>query len=448
MTAVFISLLVIVTISFVSPLLAHLIPHQLIPEAVFLILLGMIFGPNILGAFSLSDEVEVLSEIGVAFLFLLAGYEVDQKDLKGRTGAWATLAWFLSFGLAALVVHWRGRVSIFSFEGVALAIAMTATALGTLLPILKDRKLLGTPVGRFVLAHGAIGEVMPILAMAILLSLRSTLTSVLLVAVFIALSVTIAFIQKTLHDLGARVVELIHFKSESTAQTTVRGTVVLLIALVTVAAAMGFDVVLGAFAAGYIIRHTIPEGRQELEQKLDGLAFGFFIPIFFVVSGAYLDPSAITDDPWGWLGFLALLIAVRGLPVFFATYLPVDSGNHKQMTLRQRLSAALYATTSLPIIVAVTHLAVAAGAMSTTTASKLVMAGTASVMLLPVLAELANHAPEPKNPAWPLPASKVRASRPPANKKRATTSNKISRSEGKTSKPAKQQSAKDKESAN
>lgn len=371
-----------------SAAVTHFVPHRLLPEVIVLLAYGVLIGPHGLGFVEPADDLHLLLEIGMAFLFLMAGYEVDQKDLISTLGKNATITWVISLVLAAAVIAWRGRLSVFSIEGAATIIAMTATALGTILPILKDRGILGTPQGRFIMTQGAVGEVGPIVLIALVLSFNSAVWSFLFVILFALATVTIMVLRKQVVDAGTRLVEMVHFEAQTTAQITVRLAALLLVALVALADGLGIDLVLGAFAAGFIVRQTVPNGREEFDEKLDGLAYGFFIPIFFVMSGMAIDPSVVIDDFSGWLLFLVLLVGVRGLPIFAASFFPVTDDLHQKLSLRERLSAACYSTTNLPIIVAVTQLAQAHKAMSPETGSTLVFAGAASVLVMPLAAFL------------------------------------------------------------
>lgn len=128
----------------------------------------------------------------------------------------------------------------------------------------------------------------------------------------------------------------------------------------------------------------MPTGDEQLEAKLGGLAFGFLIPVFFVTSGMSIDVSAVVAAPGVLVAFLALLVLVRGLPVFFATRWDAQS----RFSTREQVRVALYATTGLPLIVAVTGVAVDSGQMSTASASILVAAGAITVLVLPMIATL------------------------------------------------------------
>lgn len=145
------------------------------------------------------------------------------------------------------------------------------------------------------------------------------------------------------------------------------------------------DVVLGAFAAGFILRFVTPNGNHTLNLKLEGVGYGFLIPVFFVVSGASIDVKAVVANPALLITFIIMLLLVRAVPIFVATTL-----DHRVNPLdpQDKLTVSLYCTTALPLIVAVTSLAVQGGTMHQTTASTLVAAGAVTVFLMPLLGGL------------------------------------------------------------
>lgn len=145
------------------------------------------------------------------------------------------------------------------------------------------------------------------------------------------------------------------------------------------------DVVLGAFAAGFILRFVTPNGNHTLNLKLEGVGYGFLIPVFFVVSGASIDVKAVVANPALLITFIIMLLLVRAVPIFAATTL-----DHRVNPLdpQDKLTVSLYCTTALPLIVAVTSLAVQGGTMHQTTASTLVAAGAVTVFLMPLLGGL------------------------------------------------------------
>ena len=124
--------------------------------ALLLILGGILIGPEGLGI-EVSSALQLIANIGLGFVFLLAGFEIDPAMLFARAGKLALWGWLISLGLAAALVGLlaaTGYVQAF----VPVALALTTTALGTVLPILREHDLLGRPFGHYFLAAGAFGE--------------------------------------------------------------------------------------------------------------------------------------------------------------------------------------------------------------------------------------------------------------------------------------------------
>lgn len=379
-----VSLSVIALLAFLCPLVAQNIPGKPIPETVLLLIGGMLLGPHAVGAIATDSAVGLLSDLGLGFLFLLAGYEINPSTITGTEGRRGLVTWVVTFAIACGAVILWPEFDLFGFDGLAVAIALTTTAIGTLLPILSERGLMGTRVGEEVLAYGTWGELAPVIAMTLLLTTRAKWVTIVVLAAFVALAMLAAVIPNHARRAGSFVFRFIERNADSNAQMVMRAIMVLLVGLTTLSAVFNLDIVLGAFAAGFILRFVVPEGSQGMEAKLSAVAFGFFIPLFFVVSGAKVDLAAVGQDPGLLVLFIGLLLVVRMVPVFVG----LSTGRRSRtMDVRERLSVAFYCTTALPLIVAVTAVAVDAGAMSQATASVLVAAGGITVLIMPLFAQ-------------------------------------------------------------
>jgi len=379
-----VSLFWIVAASVLAPLVAGSVPRKLVPEVVVLLVAGIVIGPYALDLAQAGDEIDMLKELGLGMLFLLAGYELDPDELTGRGGRRALVTWLCCLATAFGVVFVLSMVTEVHAE-VAAAIALTSTALGTLLPILQDRGLVQTRLGRTILNHGAFGELGPVIAMAVLLGAHGAGAEVLVLLLFAVLTAVVAAIPRRILRKGSRAVTLVRLGADSNSQTTVRLTLLLLVTLIALAAVFDLDIILGAFAAGFILRQFMPAGDEKLEAKLNGLACGLLIPVFFVVSGMNIDVQGVVSRPGMLIAIIVLLILCRGVPVFIATRWERDGG---VFDLRERTQIALYSATGLPLIVAVTTVAVQAGDMSTTNASVIVAAGAITVLVFPAAALL------------------------------------------------------------
>ena len=388
MESSFVSLMWIALCAVIAPLMAGMVPRRLVPEVVILLIAGVIIGPNVLGLAQTDDAIGLLRELGLGMLFLLAGYEIEVAELTGRSGRRALLTWLICLGTALAVVFLVGLSGAVHAE-IAVAIALCSTALGTLLPILKDGGLMGTAVGRSVMNHGAYGELGPVIAMAVLLGTGGPAQAVVAVIMFALIAAAVTLPWRRVRRETSKLMAVVDAGSETTGQTTVRLTVLLLVALCVLAEVFDLDVVLGAFAAGFILRQALPRGDEQLEHKLNGLAFGLLIPIFFVTSGMAIDPSAVAAQPVLLVLFVIMIVLVRGVPVFVSSTLERQQTSGAPMfTRRESVRIGLFAATGLPIIVAVTSTAVSAGQMSAENASVLVAGGAVTVLTMPLAATL------------------------------------------------------------
>ena len=372
------SLCTIAAIAAAVPLLVGLLRLP-VAEVVLLLGAGIVFGPSLLGWIQVSDSISLLSNIGLAFLFFAAGLEIESRAVRGESGRLALIGWLAAVVLAAscaFILERRGIIHDF----LGVTIALTSTALGTLLPVLRDKGLLRTKLGTYFLGAGAFGEFGPVLAVSILLSTKSPFFAIISVLVFTGVALLFAEIPEKLRS--RRIGELLERGHHSSAQTAVRLTVLLLVGLLASAEFFGLDLVLGAFVAGIIARHFLPKDEDStIMSKLTGLAFGIFIPLFFVISGANLDVNSILANPLLLLLFFALILFVRGVPQFFIYRKALPN-------TRERARFSLYVATALPIIVAVTNIEVGDGVMLPSVGAALVGAGALSVLVFPFVAQL------------------------------------------------------------
>ncbi len=347
-----------------------------VAEVVLLLVAGIIMGPEVLGWIQPDNAIDFLAELGLGLLFFLAGLELEQRAVRGQSGKLAFSGWLITFTVAAILAYLLtgpGNID----ATVAIAIALSSTALGTLLPILRDRNELNTKFGTFFMGAGAWGEFGPIIAIAVLLGTKSSFAAILSLIVF----GVIAFVLAVLPTKFAtdRIRQLLDRGYHTSSQTGLRISLLLVILLLTLASEFGFDAVLGAFVAGVIVRRFAPPSAEsQLSVRVESIGFGFFIPLFFIVSGAELDIRAIIENPLPMIRFFLFILIARGLTQFilYRNALP---------DWRERTRFSLYVATGLPIIVAVTTLSVSGGSMDSATAAALVGAGALTVFAFPLI---------------------------------------------------------------
>jgi Kef-type K+ transport system membrane component KefB len=384
------ALLIVSIVSAAAPFACALLSRFRVPQVVVLIVGGVLIGPEVAGL-AKPDSIELVANVGLGFLFLLAGYELDLEHFRERSGRLAMAGWLIS-AVASIAVTGLLAAGGFVDAFVPVALALTTTALGTLLPILRDNDMLEGPLGPLIMPAGAVGEFFPIVGIAVFLGSNGRIYGLVSLVVMCVVALGLSWLPR-LARLD-RFEAISHEGEHSTSQTTLRLTVMLLFGLLVFASDFGLDVVLGAFLAGVVLRRWAPGDVDALEGKLDALGYGFFIPVFFVSSGMGLDLGSIADAPARLLVFFLLLLAVRGLPSFFLY--------RQELVVSQRAQMTLLTATSLPLLVALAEVGLSSGAMLPENAAALVGAGVLSVMVFPGLAVALNStAPVPASGETP-----------------------------------------------
>jgi Kef-type K+ transport system membrane component KefB len=369
------SLVVVVVVVALAPIIVDLMPGWArLPQVVLLLVAGILVGPSVAG-WADTDPVTLFSTVGLGFLFMLAGYELDPVLLRERDGRLAEISWLVSLAAGIAVTGLLYAAGVVHSPIVA-AIALTTTALGTLLPILRDNDMLGGHFGRIVLATGAVGELGPIVMMALFLGTRGSLVEAVALGVFLTLAYVVTLLPA--HIRTTRVGEIVLRREHATSQTTLRLAIAILFLFLLAASDIGFDDVLGAFVAGMVLRRWSPGQIQLLEAKLDAVGYGFFIPIFFVYSGMTLDIKAIIANPAPMLAFLVVAFGVRGLPALF--------WYRNELSGVERVQIMFITATTLPLLVALTAVGVADGSMTTASQASVIGAGVLSVLVYPFVA--------------------------------------------------------------
>jgi Kef-type K+ transport system membrane component KefB len=381
--ASFTSLAVVLAVAFVSRLVLGLFPRVRVPGVVAEIVLGIVVGPNVLGWAHADEPVKLLATVGLAFLLFLAGLELDVDHLRGPLLRVAGRGFLVSVALALMAGFSLSAAGLVK-NPLLVAVALTATSLGLVIPVLKEADAITTPVGQLVVAGASLGDFGAIIALSLLFSRDTSNSSArfVLLGVFVA---TVAVIAWSIARAGRsmRISKVLVRLQDTTAQIRVRAAMLLLIGLVVLAEHTGLETILAAFVAGAIVSiidRDAMKTHPQFHLKLEAVGYGFLIPVFFVTSGIRFDLNTLLDHPSVFARvpiFLAVLVVVRGVPALFYR----DS-----VSDRERVAAALLQATSLPFIVTATMIGVEIGAITSANAAALVAAGLVSALIFPAVA--------------------------------------------------------------
>jgi Kef-type K+ transport system membrane component KefB len=376
----FTNLLIVVAIALLAPLTLGLVPRLRLPAVVLEIVAGIVVGPQVLGWVEVDLPVSIVSLLGLAFLLFLAGLEIDVHQLRGRVLRLALVGYAVTLVLGTAVGTGLDAAGWVRSPGL-VAVTLSATSLGLVVPVLKDAGQVDSRLGQTVVAAASVADFAAIVLLSLLFSASDTSTGsrVVLLLSFAAL-VAVTALVATLVARSRRLATTLGRLQDTTAQIRVRAAVVLLVAFVALAEQFGLESILGAFMAGAVVGLVDRDSASHphFRTKLEAIGYGFLIPVFFVSSGLRLDLSGLMENPAALARvpvFVVALLVVRGLPALVLSRL---------FDRRSVLAAGLLQATSLPFVVTATQIGVQTGLMSGVTAAAMVCAGLLSVVLFPV----------------------------------------------------------------
>ena len=376
----FSGLLVVVAVAFAVPFTLGLLPRVKLPSVVLELVLGIAIGPAALGWVHVDQTISVVALLGLVFLLFLAGLEIEFEHLRGRVLKVTGLAWLGSFAIA-VVVGFALKAGGLVQTPLLVAVILSATSLGVIIPVLKDAGEISTPFGQLVVAAGTIADFGAIILLSILFTGEGgTTATLLLIAALLGMAFAL-WLVVTGAERSRLVMQDLQRLQDTTAQIRVRGAIVVLVAFAALAQELGLEVILGAFAAGAVL--TLVDRDRYMTHplfraKLEAIGFGLFIPVFFVTSGVRFDLDALLGSMDALVKvpvFLLALLVIRGLP---ALAYRGDIGT------RRTIVAGLFQVTSLPFIVAATAIGLELDLVGGAEAAALVAAGLLSLLVFPL----------------------------------------------------------------
>jgi Kef-type K+ transport system membrane component KefB len=370
-------------VALAAPLALGLFPRVRLPAIVLEIVLGIVIGPQVLGWVSIDTPIQVMSLLGLAFLLLLAGLEVEYERFRGRLLRLSAIGYAMSFGLALLIgfgLHAGGLVK----SPLLIGIALSATSLGIVIPVLKDAGQVSTSFGQVVVAGASIAEIATIVLLSLFFSGEAggVGAKLLLFGLFglfvLAVGLTVIGAEQSMR-ISSTLLRL----QDTTAEIRIRGSFLLLAVFVVLAERLGLEAILGAFLAGAILKLVDRDQmltHPQFRQKLEAVGYGVFVPVFFVATGVGFELKALFASSTTLARvpiFLAALLLARGLPALVYRSLA---------TRTQALAAGLLQATSLSFLVVAGQIGVQLDLIRPAASAALIAAGLLSVLLFPLTA--------------------------------------------------------------
>jgi Kef-type K+ transport system membrane component KefB len=375
-------LLIVVAIAFAAPFILGLFPSLRLPSPVLEIVAGIVVGPSVLNWAQNDETVAVMATIGLAFLLFLAGIEIEFDKLRGQVLRLTAIGFAVSLAIAVVVGVGLKSAGVVQTP-LLVAIILSATSLGVIVPVLKDAGEISSTFGQLVIAAGSIADFGAIILLSAFFSGEgSTGSTLLLIGCLFGIAAAVYVFVRSAERSRAVMRDLLRLQ-DTTAQIRVRAAVVLMIGFAALADQFGLEAILGAFAAGAVL--TLVDQDREVTHpifrtKLEAMGFGFFVPVFFVATGLKFDLNALLDHPSNLVKvpiFLGALLIVRGLP---AAVYRAAVGTDRSVV------AGILQATSLPFIVAATEIGQSLGVITRATAAAFVTAGLVSALVFPWVA--------------------------------------------------------------
>lgn len=379
----------ITALAFIAPILANRLKRFSIPIVVGEILAGILIGRSGLNIIEPSPILDFLAEFGFAYLMFLSGLEVDFDLLipQRRKGSFnlrqplplalIVLAGTIGLGLLfSILLRSLGIVE----SPFLMGLILSTTSLGVVVPVLKERDLLGTDYGQLLLVAASLADFLILLLVTIFIAVRSVgltldllLIPVLLLAFVVAVRITQLYSGRRLPQ------RILKELSSATAQIRVRGAFALMVAWVVLAEVSGVEVILGAFLAGAIAGLISDPNDDDAQEKLDAIGYGFFIPIFFIMVGVEFNLRALFESPQAMLLVPLLVAGAYAVKVIPALLFRL------RVSWRETLAGGFLLASHLSLIIATAAIALSLGLITEAVNAAIVLLAVISVTVSPTV---------------------------------------------------------------
>jgi Kef-type K+ transport system membrane component KefB len=403
-TNILATLVIVLAVAAAAPLICAALRRWLnIPVVVMEMLLGIIVGPSLLGIATSNPIMAGLAAIGVWLLFFGAGYETDFAAVKDRMKI-ASFAWLICLALAIgagyIIALFLPPTQTSPFaSAVFIGGALVSTGLGTILPMMRDANQIDTRIGKAIISSGVVGQFAPQIAIGILVGIYSPLPALGLHALFFGVVGGLIWLADR-YGMPAFSARVQTATLDTGAQWGIIFQIALCCAMVLIGEVLGVDRAIGAFAAGLLARHVLYRTESEehhvIDRKMKAVAYGLFLPIFFINAGLTFDLRGLIVQPAAFALipiFFLLKLLIRGVPGSATLERPAS--------WRERVSVSMLVGTGLAAVILMSNIGLERGAISSTTASALIGAAKLTALIFPTIAlNLASR--DPANQPVPL----------------------------------------------
>ena len=378
------SLFLVVLLALVIPIFMARFQISNVPTAVAEIIVGIIMGSSGFNLITSTHDLTLLSNLGVILLMFLSGMEIDfdllqrKNNPKGKSQAGKTvdplktaITAFIGIVIMAFVLAYVLRLTGLFSEVMLAAIILMTVALGVVIATLKEKDILGRPIGQTILLTAVLGEVIPLLLLTIYASINGGNAEQLWL--IILLFVAAIFLLRRFKQPYLWFAKI----TKSTTQLDVRLAFFLIFALVTVAERVGAENILGAFLAGVVMK--LLEPSEATKDKLTSIGYGFFIPIFFIMTGVGLNLRSLFAHPSSLmlLPVLVIFLFIAKVPVLL-TYV-------RYFQKKNAFAGGFLTATTITIVLPTLQVARKLHAITSTQSDAFILAAVIVCILSPIV---------------------------------------------------------------
>lgn len=378
------SLFLVVLLALVIPIFMARFQISNVPTAVAEIIVGIIMGSSGFNLITSTHDLTLLSNLGVILLMFLSGMEIDfdllqrKNNPKGKSQAGKTvdplktaITAFIGIVIMAFVLAYVLRLTGLFSEVMLAAIILMTVALGVVIATLKEKDILGRPIGQTILLTAVLGEVIPLLLLTIYASINGGNAEQLWL--IILLFVAAIFLLRRFKQPYLWFAKI----TKSTTQLDIRLAFFLIFALVTVAETVGAENILGAFLAGMVMK--LLEPSEATKDKLTSIGYGFFIPIFFIMTGVGLNLRSLFAHPSSLmlLPVLVIFLFIAKVPVLL-TYV-------RYFQKKNAFAGGFLTATTITIVLPTLQVARKLHAITSTQSDAFILAAVIVCILSPIV---------------------------------------------------------------
>jgi len=363
--------LIIMAVAFFSPLLSRGVG---MPEVTGIIIFGMLLGWNGLGVVEKDGLLLSLSEFGIVFLMFLAGLEMHPTIIREnwkKASVLGSFTFLIPFASGYLLADAFGYpTTVKALMGVILS----TTSVGVVTPVLKELNLLATRVGTTVLGAAVLDDIVSMVALAVLIKALAgePFNPVSYVLVLLLFFMAILYIVPKFAEYSLnRPKFMVSIEAET------RFLILVLLIVAIVSENIDLHPIVGAFFAGIAVSDSIKTGW--FLEKLNAIGYGFFVPIFFFVSGCSTDILSILNVE-GELVFASALVTVAILSKGVGGFFPALAMG---FSVRESLGMASAMTTRLAVGLAAANIAYGMGKISDSIFSSFVLLAVITTVITP-----------------------------------------------------------------